>query len=89
MEPKTSWNHLLKSINVEDFHLHDLRRTFGSYQAASGSNSFIIGKSLGHKAGSKATAVYARLDLDPIRKSVQNSVDLMCSFVGDNIDDIL
>ena len=53
-----------------DIRIHDLRRTLGSFQAAAGANQYIIGKSLGHKS-QQATAVYARLDLDPVRESVQ------------------
>ncbi|MCB0713107.1 MAG: tyrosine-type recombinase/integrase [Ignavibacteriae bacterium] len=53
-----------------DIRIHDLRRTLGSFQAAAGANQYIIGKSLGHKS-QQATAIYARLDLDPVRASVQ------------------
>jgi len=53
-----------------DVRLHDLRRTLGSFQAAAGASAYIIGKSLGHKS-QQATAIYARLDLDPVRASVQ------------------
>lgn len=59
-----------------DLRLHDLRRTLGSYQAASGANQYIIGKSLGHKSA-EATAIYARLDLDPVRQSVQTATTAM------------
>ena len=38
--------------------IHDLRRTLGSWQAATGANSYIIGKSLGHKT-QQATAIYS------------------------------
>jgi integrase len=54
--------------------MHDLRRTFGSFQAAAGASLAVIGKSLGHKPGSRATAVYAHLDLDPVRASVDVAV---------------
>ena len=50
--------------------MHDLRRTLGSYQAIGGASLPIIGKSLGHGDGSEATAIYARLQLDPVRASV-------------------
>lgn len=53
-----------------DVRIHDLRRTLGSFQAAGGANQYIISKSLGHKS-LQATAIYARLDLDPVRASVQ------------------
>lgn len=57
-------------IGLMDIRIHDLRRTLGSFQAAAGANQYIIGQSLGHKS-QQATAVYARLDLDPVRASVQ------------------
>ncbi|MBA8666760.1 site-specific integrase [Holosporaceae bacterium 'Namur'] len=75
-EPKTSWNRILKSAQIEDLRIHDLRRTLGSWQAATGANSFIIGKSLGHK-DQQSTAIYARLNLDPVRTSVGRAVDAM------------
>ena len=50
--------------------MHDLRRTLGSWQASAGVSLGIIGKSLGHAHGSRATNVYARLDLEPVRTAV-------------------
>jgi hypothetical protein len=47
---------------------HDLRRTLGSWQAKTGASLAIIGKSLNHKS-QQATAIHARLDLDPARAS--------------------
>jgi integrase len=67
---------VFKAAGLEDVHLHDLRRTFGSWQAASGSSELVIGKSLGHR-NSRSTAVYARLTLDPVRESVQRAIDAM------------
>ena len=65
---------LLKIAEKEDFdlpptfndlRLHDIRRTFGSYQAITGASLQVIGKSLGHKS-QYATQIYARLNLDPV-----------------------
>jgi integrase len=56
--------------------MHDLRRTLGSWQAAAGASLPIIGKSLGHKS-LRATQVYARLNLDPVRTSVNQAVSAM------------
>lgn len=56
--------------------LHDLRRTLGSWQARSGASLAIIGKSLNHKSQA-ATAIYARLDLDPVRASVNVATSAM------------
>jgi integrase len=59
-----------------DLRLHDLRRTLGSWQAATGASLPIIGKSLGHKSLG-ATQVYARLNLDPVRASVNKATDAL------------
>jgi len=60
-----------------DLRLHDLRRTLGSWQAATGASLPIIGKSLGHGPGSAATAVYAHMNLDPVRASVTRAQEAM------------
>jgi integrase len=75
-EPKTCWQRILARAGIHDLRLHDLRRTLGSWQAAGGSSLPIIGKSLGHKSLS-ATQVYARLNLDPVRQSVNRAVSAM------------
>lgn len=75
-EPKKAWDRILKAAGIENLRIHDLRRTLGSWQAATGANSYIIGKSLGHK-DPQSTAIYARLNLDPVRASVGRAVDAM------------
>jgi integrase len=75
-EPKTAWRRILKRAELVDLRLHDLRRTLGSWQAATGASLPIIGKSLGHKSLT-ATQIYARLDLDPVRASVNKATDAM------------
>ena len=60
----------------QDLRLHDLRRTLGSWQAATGASLPIIGKSLGHKSLG-ATQVYARLNLDPVRASVNKATEAL------------
>jgi integrase len=69
LDLKARWASLLKRAKIENFRIHDLRRTQGSWQAAAGASLSIIGKSLGHSS-TAATAVYARLDLDPVRQSM-------------------
>jgi integrase len=61
--------------------LHDLRRTLGSWQAKTGASLAIIGKSLNHKS-IQATAIYARLDLDPVRASVNTATAAMMEAGG-------
>ncbi len=84
-EPKRAWKNLLKRAGIENLRIHDLRRTLGSWQAASGSSLNIIGKSLGHK-NLNTTAIYARLNLDPVRESVNNAVSAMVK-IAKNIED--
>jgi integrase len=78
MNFKPGWKKLLKraALADKDLRQHDLRRTLGSYQAAGGTSLSIIGKSLGHKSLA-ATAIYAQLDLDPVRESVLSATRTM------------
>ncbi len=71
---------VFKAAGFKDVRLHDLRRTFGSWQAMGGSSELLIGKSLGHR-NTRSTAVYARLTLDPVRQSVERATDAMRSVV--------
>ena len=71
-DPRKGWLRILKRAGIENLRLHDLRRTLGSWQAKTGASLVVIGKSLGHKSP-QATAVYARLDLDPVRKSMETA----------------
>tara|TARA_R110002051_G_scaffold153904_1_gene226236 strand:- start:7516 stop:8685 length:1170 start_codon:yes stop_codon:yes gene_type:complete len=84
-DPKKAWMRILKEAGIADLRIHDLRRTLGSWQAATGANSYIIGKSLGHRS-QQSTAVYARLNLDPVRDSVNKATDAMLGYIGRNDD---
>jgi len=64
------------NIGLPDIRIHDLRRSLGSWQAVTGASSYVIGKSLGHKS-QQATAIYARLNLDPVRASVEKATEAM------------
>jgi integrase len=84
-DPKKAWMRILKEAGIADLRIHDLRRTLGSWQAATGANSYIRGKSLGHRS-QQSTAVYARLNLDPVRDSVNKATDAMLGYMGRNDD---
>jgi integrase len=74
--PKGAWARILVRAGLGDVHIHDLRRTLGSWQAATGASLPVIGKTLGHK-NQATTAIYARLNLDPVRASVDTAVAAM------------
>jgi len=73
---KAAWKKILQRAGIADLRLHDLRRTFGSWQAATGASLPVIGKSLGHR-NAASTAIYARLNLDPVRQSVNAATAAM------------
>lgn len=67
--------------DMTDLRIHDLRRTLGSWQAKTGASLAIIGKSLNHRSH-QATAIYARLDLDPVRQSVNTATQAIFAAAG-------
>lgn len=75
-DPKKAWRRVLKAAEIDDLRIHDIRRTLGSYQAITGASLPIIGKSLGHKS-QQATAIYSRLDLDPVRQSLLRATEVI------------
>lgn len=81
VEPRKGWERVLKRAGIADLRIHDLRRSLGSWQAKTGASLAIIGKSLGHKTA-QATAIYARLDLDPVRQSVNAATAAMLEAAG-------
>lgn len=78
-DPKKAWKRVLDRAEIKDLRLHDIRRTLGSYQAITGASLNIIGKSLGHKTVA-ATQIYARLNDDPVRDSMQTAVTKMLEY---------
>jgi integrase len=72
VEPKKGYHTILKKAEITNLTLHDLRRTLGSLLASIGTSSHIISKTLGHKS-SKATDIYARMNLDPVREAVEKA----------------
>ncbi|MGI8424450.1 MAG: tyrosine-type recombinase/integrase, partial [Chloroflexota bacterium] len=75
-EVRSAWDRIRESAEIKDVRLHDLRRTLGSWQAAGGASLPIIGKTLGH-SNVATTAIYARLDLDPVRAAVTTATQAM------------
>ncbi len=80
VEPKKGWKRLLTRAGLKDLRIHDLRRTMGSWQAKTGSSLAVIGKSLNHKSQA-TTAIYARLDIDPVRESMEKATAAMLEAV--------
>jgi integrase len=78
VSPKNAWLRIKRRAGLDDLRLHDLRRTLGSWQAATGASLAVIGRTLNHKDVS-TTLIYARLNLDPIRHSMEVATSALLS----------
>lgn len=79
--PKRAWARILAKAELKDLRLHDLRRTLGSWQAATGASLVVIGKTLNHKDIS-TTSIYSRLSLDPVREAMETAQAAMMAAGG-------
>jgi integrase len=71
-----AWSRIRRLANLEDVRVHDLRRTLGSWLAGTGESLPLIGKVLNHSQPS-TTAIYARLDLVPVRRALEHNAERM------------
>jgi integrase len=81
VEPKRGWASLLKRAGIDDFRIHDLRRTLGSWMVDTGASLAVIGKALNHQS-QETTAIYARLSLDPVREAKGRALDAIQKAAG-------
>ena len=61
-----AWARVTKAAALDNVHIHDLRRTAGSWATIGGAPLPAVGGMLGHKSAN-ATAVYARVDAGATR----------------------
>ena len=77
-EPRRTWDHFRIAAEIQDFTIHDLRRTLGSWMAITGASLPVIARALGHKLErSSVTAIYARLNNDPVREAIEKALQAM------------
>ena len=69
-----AWKRIRERAGLQDVRIHDLRRTVGSMLKAAGEDLTLIGKVLNHSQLS-TTAIYARLNLDPVRKAMDQHAE--------------
>jgi integrase len=74
---KRAWKKLLERAQITNLRQHDLRRTLASMQLKKGAAMATVGKSLGHAAGSQATAIYARPDFSMVSEAVNAAASAM------------
>jgi integrase len=84
IEPFKAWQRIRQRAGLDGdeddpksaVRVHDLRRTLGSWLAASGYSLPLIGRALNHSNVS-TTAIYARLNLDPVREALEHNAKMM------------
>jgi integrase len=76
-----TWRRVLQRAGIDDLRQHDLRRTMGSWQLKTGASLILIGRSL-NQTSLHATKVYARLDLDPVRQSMERATSAIFQAAG-------
>jgi len=64
-----AWQRVRKQAGVEDVHIHDLRRTVGSWLAQSGNSLHLIGRVLNH-SNTSTTQIYARFGQDHVAEAL-------------------
>jgi integrase len=76
-----AWTRIRIRAGLMDVRIHDLRRTLGSWLAASGASLPLIGRALNHTQVS-TTAIYARLHMDPVRTALEENAQRMIALGG-------
>lgn len=77
VEPKRAWRGLLKRAEIENLHLHDLRRSMASWMANSGAHVALIQSAMNHKDLKTTLTVYAHTVKDAERNAREKAHKLM------------
>jgi integrase len=81
------WGRIRKRAGLNDLNIHDLRRTTASWLACRGQNLAVIARVLGHTSLAN-TAIYARLNLDPIKAALCQHADSVLAMGGQAIEPV-
>ncbi len=79
-----AWTRIRARARLADVRIHDLRRTLGSWLAASGASLPLIGRALNHTQVN-TTAIYARLSLDPVRAALDANAHRMLALADRSV----
>jgi len=78
---KKGWSRVLEAADIENLRIHDMRRTFGSHMASMGISVKIVQKAMHHKS-LKSTDVYALINKDAERESIEKSTTALLRDAG-------
>jgi integrase len=76
----SAWRNIRKRAKLDDFRLHDLRHTVGTYSGQTGANAFMVRDLLGHKTLAM-TGRYVGRNVDPTRE--------LANLVSDRINEAI
>lgn len=77
VEPKRAWRSILQRAQIENLHLHDLRRSMASWMANAGANVALIQSAMNHKDLKTTLTVYAHTVKDAERQAREKAHKLM------------
>ena len=86
--PKKQWAALLNDAGISNLHLHDLRRSLGSWLAMTGASLHVTGTALGHKS-TEATKIYARLQGDSVKSALDLATATMLDKSGFSLVEVM
>jgi integrase len=81
VDVEKAWRRIRTAAGCEDAHLHDLRRTVGSWLAQAGHSLVLIGQVLNHTNPS-TTAIYARLGQHGSRAALEEHAEALVRVAG-------
>lgn len=67
------WEQIRQAAGLADVTIHDLRRTCASWLAMNGANLAVIGRGVLNHSSLAHTAIYARLQTDPVAKALEDN----------------
>lgn len=73
---------LMKMAGIENLHLHDLRRTLGTWMLSTGAPIEVVSKKLGHSSIRVTEQVYAHMLPSVSRDATEHALDEMLGDTG-------
>lgn len=80
-ECKYTFRKMCEKAGIENFRIHDLKRTFVSAAYHAGLNPIIVQRLAGHRGGNITERVYGRATEDELRKAYQVVCDVLVSAI--------
>jgi integrase len=73
-DPKDAWNRVKEASGIDDLRIHDLRRSLGAWQQATGANLKTIQQSLGHSNIDVTARFYSPMEVEQVRASIDDAL---------------